>query len=80
VSGAAAAVGIAKPAAQRKPINMMIRSASRTNHGDYLDELIEEMYFPDAPRTLDEILAAEKELFDKVWYDRSMLHEQSVSG
>jgi hypothetical protein len=36
----------------------------RENFGDYLDGLIEEMYFSEEPRRLDEILAADKELFD----------------
>ena len=43
----------------------------RDEFDDYLDELTAEMHFPDDPRGLDEILAAEKELFDKIWYERS---------
>jgi len=35
--------------------------------GDHLEELIAEMYFPEEVRGLVEILAAEKEIFDKVW-------------
>jgi hypothetical protein len=46
---------------------------------DYFEELIAEMYFPDDARGLDEILAAEKELSDKIWYDRSMSHEQRLT-
>jgi hypothetical protein len=46
--------------------------------GDHLEELIAEMYFPDDPRGLDEILAAEKELFDKVWYERSTRHDRDL--
>jgi hypothetical protein len=34
--------------------------------------------FEEEPRRLDEILAAEQELFDRIWYDRSMLHEQKA--
>jgi hypothetical protein len=36
------------------------------------------VYFPDDPRGLDEILAAEKELFDKIWYERSMRHDRDL--
>jgi hypothetical protein len=50
----------------------------REEFGDYLDELIAEVYFPDDPRGLDEILAAEKELFDKIWYERSMRHDRDL--
>lgn len=50
----------------------------RDEFGDYLEELIAEMYFPEEPRRLDEILAAEKEMFDRIWYDRSMYHEQEL--
>jgi hypothetical protein len=41
-------------------------------------EIIEDTYFEEEPRRLDEILAAEQELFDRIWYDRSMLHEQKA--
>jgi PIN domain len=50
----------------------------RDEFGDYLDELIHEFDFPDDLRGLDEILAAEKELFDKVWYERSMRHDREL--
>lgn len=37
----------------------------------------EEAWTPtEEPRRLDEILAAEQELSDRIWYDRSMSHEQ----
>jgi PIN domain len=48
----------------------------RNEFGDYLDELIHEFDFPDDLRGLDEILAAEKEMFDKVWYERSVRHDR----
>jgi hypothetical protein len=32
----------------------------------------------DEPRRLDEILAAEQEMFDRIWYDRSLVHEQEA--
>jgi hypothetical protein len=50
----------------------------RDELGDYLDQLIGEMYFPDDLRGLDEILAAEKEMFDKVWYERSIRHDREL--
>jgi len=46
--------------------------------GDELAEIIEDTYFEEEPRRLDEILSAEQELFDRIWYDRSMLHEQKL--
>lgn len=50
----------------------------REEFGDYLDELIHEFDFPDDLRTLDEILDAEKKMFDKVWYERSMRHDREL--
>jgi hypothetical protein len=50
----------------------------RDEFDDYLEQLIAEMWFPDNPRGLDEILAAEKEMFDKVWYERSMRHDREL--
>ena len=38
----------------------------------------QDTYFEEEPRRLDEILAAEQEMFDRIWYDRSMLHEQKA--
>jgi hypothetical protein len=47
--------------------------------GDELSEFLDESaYFPEEPRGLDEILAAHQELFDKIWYDRSMSNEQRL--
>jgi hypothetical protein len=39
------------------------------------DELLEEFDFREEPRNYEEIRAAEEEMFDRVWYDRSMQHE-----
>ncbi|MGO4613343.1 hypothetical protein AB4305_04145 [Nocardia sp. 2YAB30] len=50
----------------------------RDEFDSYLDELIAEMWFPDDPRGLNEILAAEKEMFDKVWYKRSMRYDREL--
>lgn len=46
--------------------------------GEEWPEILEDNYFEEEPRRLDEILAAEQEMFDRVWYDRSMLHEQKA--
>jgi hypothetical protein len=43
--------------------------------GDELEELFEESNFQEEPRQLDEILEAEHEFFDRVWYHRSVMHE-----
>lgn len=40
--------------------------------GEEYDELLEESDFLEEPRRLDEILAAEQEFFDRVWYHRSL--------
>ena len=43
--------------------------------GDEIEELFEESNFEEEPRRLDEITAAEQELFDRIWYHRSLQHE-----
>ena len=40
-----------------------------------IEELFEETDFQEEPRRLDEIIAAETELFDRIWYHRSLQHE-----
>lgn len=55
-----------------------LEQALSDEFGDELAEIIEDTYFEEEPRRLDEILAAEQELFDRIWYDRSMLHEQKL--
>lgn len=42
------------------------------------DELLEEFDFREEPRNYDEIREAEEELFDRIWYDRSLSHETDV--
>jgi hypothetical protein len=42
------------------------------------DELLEEFDFREEPRNYDEIRAAEEELFDRIWYQRSLSHETEV--
>lgn len=46
--------------------------------GDEWPEILEDNHFEEESRRLDEILAAEQEMFDRVWYDRSMFHEQKA--
>jgi len=46
--------------------------------GDELKELFEESDFKEEPRRLDEILEAEQEFFDRVWYHRSLMREITV--
>ncbi|WP_022887563.1 hypothetical protein [Glaciibacter superstes] len=45
----------------------------REHFGDELEELLEETDIREEPRRLDEIQAVEKELFDRIWYHRSVL-------
>nr|WP_314143774.1 PIN domain-containing protein [uncultured Rhodococcus sp.] len=42
---------------------------------DYLFELYSDYDFQEDPRRLDELLTAENELFDRVWYHRSLQHD-----
>jgi PIN domain len=57
-----------------------LEEALRNEFGDELDELVAHIYFSEDPRRLDEIQAAEKELFDKIWYIRSLVREQELEG
>ena len=43
--------------------------------GDEYQELLDESDFREQPRRLDEIVDAESELFDRIWYNRSLSHE-----
>jgi hypothetical protein len=43
--------------------------------GDEYQELLDESDFREEPRRLDEIVDAESELFDRIWYNRSLSHE-----
>lgn len=46
------------------------------NHfGPEIEELFAETYFVEEPRRLDEIVNAEKELFDRLWHHRTLHHE-----
>jgi hypothetical protein len=43
--------------------------------GEEYEELLEDSNFQEEPRRLDEILEAEQEFFDRIWYQRSLAHE-----
>ena len=47
----------------------------RGHFGIEIEELFEETDFQEEPRRLDEIISAETELFDRIWYHRSLQHE-----
>ena len=55
-----------------------LEQALADEFGEEWPEIVEENYFEEEPRRLDEILAAEQEMFDRIWYDHSMLHEQQL--
>jgi hypothetical protein len=42
---------------------------------DEFDDMLEEFDFHEDPRNWDEIHEAEEELFDRIWYQRSLNHE-----
>ena len=46
-----------------------------TQFGSEIDELFADTDFAEEPRRLDEIVNAEKQLFDRIWYHRSRQHE-----
>ncbi|MGN6606012.1 MAG: PIN domain-containing protein [Jatrophihabitans sp.] len=46
--------------------------------GEEVTELLDESDFREEPRRLDEILDAEQELFDRIWYERSLSHEHQA--
>jgi hypothetical protein len=50
----------------------------RDEFGDNFEELLEESDFREEPRRLDEILEAEGEYFDRVWYHRSLMHQRRL--
>lgn len=46
--------------------------------GSEIEELFADTDFVEEPRRLDEIVEAEKRLFDRVWYHRSLQHEYQL--
>lgn len=47
----------------------------RSHFDEDIEELFAETDFQEEPRRLDEIVAAETEMFDRIWYHRSMQHD-----
>lgn len=52
-----------------------LNSILLAHFGQEIEELFEETDFEEEPRRLDEIAAAEREMFDRIWYHRSLQHE-----
>jgi hypothetical protein len=48
-------------------------TALESYFGDEFKELVEESDFQEEPRTLKEILEAEQEFFDRIWYERHLV-------
>lgn len=46
--------------------------------GDEIEQLFEETYFEEQPRKLAEITSAEQEMFDRIWYHRSLQHQYKL--
>jgi hypothetical protein len=53
-----------------------LTAALGTVFPDEFDELLDEFDIKEEPRTFDEIRVAEQELFDRIWYQRSLAHER----
>jgi hypothetical protein len=53
--------------------------ALRHHFGTSYDELLDEVTFEEEPRRLDEIMQAEQECFDRVWYHRSLNRESHLT-
>lgn len=51
-----------------------LSAALAEHYGEDFEEMLEMSDFQEDPRTLEEILEAEKEFFDRVWYERSVLY------
>ena len=47
--------------------------------GGEIEELFRESEFEEEPRRLDEIVQAEQQLFDRIWYHRSLQHEYRLA-
>lgn len=51
-----------------------LQAALADHYGEEFEEILDMSDFQEDPRTLKEVLEAEKEFFDRVWYERSVLH------
>lgn len=52
-----------------------VAAAMAAEFAEEFDELVEEFDFREEPRNLEEIQEAEQELYDRIWYNRSIGHE-----
>jgi len=52
----------------------------RDQFGEEIEELFEETDFREDPRGLDEIVAAETQMFDRIWYHRSLQLDYRAEG
>jgi hypothetical protein len=50
-----------------------LEAALHGHFGEEFDDLVEESDFQEEPRTLKEILEAEQEYFDRIWYERHLV-------
>jgi hypothetical protein len=55
-----------------------LEQALHDEFGVEMAQMIGETYFVEEPGGLSDIPAAEKEMFDKVWYERSMRHDREL--
>jgi hypothetical protein len=55
-----------------------LSAALRAQFPHEFNELLEEFDFGEEPRNYDEIREAEQELFDRIWYVRSLIHEEKA--
>lgn len=51
-----------------------LASTLQEHFGERIAELLEESDFVEEPRLLEEILTSEQEIFDRIWYQRSLNH------
>jgi hypothetical protein len=51
-----------------------LQAALADYYGEEFEEILDMSDFQENPRTLAEILEAEQEFFDRVWYERSVCH------
>jgi hypothetical protein len=57
-----------------------LEAALDSHFGEEFKELVEESDFQEEPRTLDEILEAEQEFFDRVWYERHLVFRHTYES
>ena len=55
-------------------------SVMRDYFGDEVEELFDEVDIREEPRRLDEILTAETEMFDRIWYHRSLQRDYRLEN